>query len=104
MSLLPKSITSKSIPLSHFPFLPRLADRSYLMPTCNSTEVEVTYLQGDFRSSAEFFVSVGVFAFLYCTLTLVLYLGYQHVYRQTSRGPLAVSVLGGYFRTLAFVI
>ncbi|XP_056459510.1 synaptophysin-like protein 2a isoform X1 [Gadus chalcogrammus] len=84
-----------------YPF--RLADRSYLMPTCNNTQVEVTYLQGDFRSSAEFFVSVGVFAFLYCTVTLVLYLGYQHVYRQTSRGPLADLVVTGVFAFLWLV-
>ena len=87
------SATSTTIPLSPFAFLSRLADRSYNLPTCNGSQVEARYLQGDFSSSAEFFVSVGVFAFLYCTFTLVLYLGYQHVYRQTSRGPLAVSVL-----------
>ncbi|CAL8256679.1 unnamed protein product [Arctogadus glacialis] len=84
-----------------YPF--RLADSSYSMPTCNGTEVEATYLQGDFRSSAEFFVSVGVFAFLYCTVTLVLYLGYQHVYRQTSRGPLADLVVTGVFAFLWLV-
>lgn len=84
-----------------YPF--RLADSSYSMPTCNGTDVETTYLQGDFRSSAEFFVSVGVFAFLYCTVTLVLYLGYQHVYRQTSRGPLADLVVTGVFAFLWLV-
>ncbi|TRY94878.1 hypothetical protein DNTS_032979 [Danionella cerebrum] len=55
-------------------------------------EWNVTYLQGDFSSSAEFFVSVGVLGFLYCTFTLILYLGYQHVYRDPNRsGPTIVT-------------
>uniref|UniRef100_A0A3P8XPR9 MARVEL domain-containing protein n=1 Tax=Esox lucius TaxID=8010 RepID=A0A3P8XPR9_ESOLU len=57
----------------------------YQVPNCNGTLIPF-YLQGDYSSSAEFFVCVGVFGFLYCTITLVLYLGYQHVYRE-GRGP-----------------
>ncbi|XP_015258747.1 PREDICTED: synaptophysin-like protein 2 [Cyprinodon variegatus] len=66
----------------------RLPSYPYNVPLCNGSQTNVTYLQGDFSSSAEFFVCVGVFGFLYCTATLVLYLGFQHVYRQTSRGPI----------------
>ncbi|CAL8341087.1 unnamed protein product [Lota lota] len=84
-----------------YPF--RLAEDPYNMPTCNGSQVDVLYLQGDFRSSAEFFVSVGVFAFLYCTITLILYLGYQNVYRQTSRGPLIDLVVTGVFAFLWLV-
>ncbi|XP_034023402.1 synaptophysin-like protein 2a [Thalassophryne amazonica] len=69
-----------------YPF--RLMTRPYQIPSCNVTEPREAYLQGDYSSSAEFFVCVGVFGFLYCIGTLILYLGYQHIYRQTSRGPI----------------
>lgn len=69
----------------------RLQTTAYKVPLCNGTQTNTTYLQGDYSSSAEFFVCVGVFAFLYCTTTLVLYLGYQSVYRQDTRGPVIVS-------------
>lgn len=68
-----------------YPF--RLSAFPYTIPTCEPTTSPEMYLQGDFSSSAEFFVCVGVFAFLYATGTLILYLGFQDVYRQTSRGP-----------------
>ncbi|KAK5911829.1 hypothetical protein CesoFtcFv8_001765 [Champsocephalus esox] len=72
-------------PAFAYPF--RLPKSPYQIPLCNGSTPDDTYLQGDFSSSAEFFVCVGVFGFLYCTATLVLYLGFQHVYRLTSRGP-----------------
>lgn len=68
----------------------RLQSESYNVPLCNGSHKE-TFLQGDYSSSAQFFVCVGVFGFLYCTATLILYLGYQSVYRQNTRGPIVVS-------------
>ncbi|MGH0150378.1 UNVERIFIED_CONTAM: hypothetical protein FKN15_020500 [Acipenser sinensis] len=57
------------------------------MEVCNRT-LQETHLVGDSSSSAEFFVSVAVFAFLYCIAALVLYVGYLHVYNESNRGPM----------------
>ncbi|KAF5902747.1 synaptophysin-like protein 1, partial [Clarias magur] len=85
-----------------YPF--RLQTSSYSIPNCNaSIPANVTFLQGDYSSSAEFYVSVGVFAFLYCTFTLVLYLGYQHVYREATRGPIVDLVVTAIFAFLWLV-
>ncbi len=70
--------------------LTRLPSQPYAIPHCNGSK-NLTHLQGDFSSSAEFFVCVGVLGFLYCTFTIVLYLGYQQVYRESNRGPTIVS-------------
>ncbi|XP_028303326.1 synaptophysin-like protein 2a [Gouania willdenowi] len=84
----------------YYPF--RLPTVPFQVPECNGS-VSETYLQGDFSSSAEFYVCVGVFGFLFCTATLILYLGYQTVYRQTSRGPLIDLALTAVFAFLWLV-
>ncbi|NXT83857.1 SYPL1 protein, partial [Zapornia atra] len=54
---------------------------------CGGTWSDI-YLVGNFSSSAQFFVMLAVLAFLYCIAALVVYVGYKHVYQQSSKLPL----------------
>ncbi|XP_061496375.1 synaptophysin-like protein 1 isoform X1 [Rhineura floridana] len=54
---------------------------------CNGTWADF-HLVGNFSSSAQFFVTLGVLIFLYCMAALVLYLGYMHVYRNDGIFPM----------------
>ena len=59
---------------------------------CDARRKEVLFLDGDFSSAAQFFVTVGVFAFLYSLLATIVYVFYQNKYLRNNRGPLVVSV------------
>ena len=63
-------------------------------PKCNSTSetMEITMF-GNFASSAEFYVFVGVMAFLYTIAALVLYIIFDEKYRKFENIPIAVSVI-----------
>uniref|UniRef100_A0A8C6TIR1 Synaptophysin-like 2b n=1 Tax=Neogobius melanostomus TaxID=47308 RepID=A0A8C6TIR1_9GOBI len=90
--------TSKEIHAQfNYPF--RMAQTPYTVPDCNGTEIPY-YLVGNYSSSAEFFVCIGVFCFLYSTAMLILYLGYQHVYRESSRVPVVDLLLTALFAFL----
>ncbi|XP_041084391.1 synaptophysin-like protein 2 [Polyodon spathula] len=82
----------------HFAYPFRLNLVKYEAPLCNNVSgSETLYLSGDFSSSAEFFTTIGVFAFLYCTGVLIIYLGFQQRYRESSRGPVIDLVVTGVF-------
>uniref|UniRef100_A0A8B9C790 MARVEL domain-containing protein n=1 Tax=Anser brachyrhynchus TaxID=132585 RepID=A0A8B9C790_9AVES len=82
-----------------YPF--RLNQAVFSPPTaelCNKTEPGEVHLVGDFSSSAQFFVTVAVFAFLYSMAALAVYLGYFHLYRGAG-GKLP---LADFLATVAF--
>lgn len=69
----------------------RLEEVHFKAPLCESKRDEVLFLEGDFSSAARFFLTVGVFAFLYSLLATVVYVFYQNKYLRNNRGPLVVS-------------
>ncbi|XP_028854125.1 synaptoporin isoform X2 [Denticeps clupeoides] len=69
-----------------YPF--RLHQVSFEAPVCEGRRNERVFLTGDFSSSAEFFVTIAVFAFLYSLLATVVYIFFQDKYRENNRGPL----------------
>lgn len=71
---------------------PRLYQVSFEAPVCESTRTERVFLTGDYSSSAEFFVTIAAFAFLYSLVATVVYIFLQNKYRENIRGPLIVSV------------
>ncbi|XP_037534639.1 synaptoporin b [Nematolebias whitei] len=77
-----------------YPF--RLQQVHFRAPLCDVEREEVLFLDGDFSSAAQFFVTVGVFAFLYSLLATIVYVFYQNKYLKNNRGPLvdfAVTVI-----------
>ncbi|CAN9512458.1 unnamed protein product [Ophioblennius macclurei] len=69
-----------------YPF--RLHQVSFEAPACEATRRERVFLIGDYSSSAEFFVTIAVFAFLYSLTATVVYVFFLNKYREISRAPL----------------
>uniref|UniRef100_A0A3Q2FPU0 Synaptoporin b n=1 Tax=Cyprinodon variegatus TaxID=28743 RepID=A0A3Q2FPU0_CYPVA len=69
-----------------YPF--RLQQVHFRAPLCEAMREEVVFLNGDFSAAAQFFVTVGVLAFLYSLLATVVYVFYQNKYLKNNRGPL----------------
>lgn len=60
-------------------------------PLCEAKRDEILFLDGNFSPAAQFFLTVGVFAFLYSLLATIVYVFYQNKYLRNNRGPLVVS-------------
>ncbi|XP_067314594.1 synaptoporin b [Pseudorasbora parva] len=69
----------------NYPF--RLQQVHFSSPLCEGTRKETLFLEGDYASSAQFFVTVSVLAFLYSLLATIVYFFYQNKYREKNRGP-----------------
>nr|XP_029540074.1 synaptoporin-like isoform X2 [Oncorhynchus nerka] len=69
-----------------YPF--RLHQVSFEAPLCDGRRRESLFLIGDYSSSAEFFVTIAVFAFLYSLMATIVYIFFQNEYRENNRGPL----------------
>ncbi|NXN44308.1 SYPL1 protein, partial [Rhinoptilus africanus] len=84
-----KGVVNKTVTAAFaYPF--RLNTVAFSAPDpkrCGGTWTDI-YLVGNFSSSAQFFVTLAVLAFLYCIAALVVYIGYKHVYQQSSKFPL----------------
>ncbi|XP_060898290.1 synaptoporin [Labrus mixtus] len=69
-----------------YPF--RLYQVSFEAPACEAMRRERVFLLGDYSSSAEFFVTIAVFAFLYSLMATIVYIFFQTKYRENNKGPL----------------
>ncbi|KAM9344487.1 synaptophysin-like [Pholidichthys leucotaenia] len=69
-----------------YPF--RLHQVYFDAPKCKNSDTVRVFLIGDYSSSAEFFVTIGVFAFLYSTAALCIYVFFFEKYKENNKGPL----------------
>ncbi|KAM8914557.1 synaptoporin b [Spinachia spinachia] len=84
-----------------YPF--RLHEVHFKAPVCEARREEVIFLDGNFSSSAQFFLTVGVFAFLYSLLATIVYVFYQKKYLRNNRGPLVDFVVSVIFSSMWLV-
>ncbi|XP_028303194.1 synaptoporin b [Gouania willdenowi] len=78
-----------------YPF--RLHQVHFKAPLCEAKRGEILFLDGDYSSTAQLFVTVGVLAFLYSLLATVVYVFYQNKYLKNNRGPLVDFVVTAVF-------
>lgn len=78
-----------------YPF--RLHQVWFDAPTCKGPEPERVFLVGDNSSSAEFFVTIGVFSFLYIMAAISVYIFLLEKYREGNKGAQADFVVTAIF-------
>uniref|UniRef100_A0A1A7Y432 Synaptoporin n=1 Tax=Iconisemion striatum TaxID=60296 RepID=A0A1A7Y432_9TELE len=82
-----RASSNLSLPIDFsYPF--RLYQVSFEAPACEAMRREQVFLTGDFSSSAEFFVTIAVFSFLYSLAATVVYVFFLNKYRENSQRPL----------------
>ncbi|XP_061488524.1 synaptophysin-like protein 2 isoform X3 [Rhineura floridana] len=100
----PKETTAITVQFG-YPF--RLYKVPFDMPDCiqGSTAKRVLHLMGDFSAPAEFFVTLGVFSFLYAMAALAVYLRFHSFYKENKKLPFVdfcVTVSFTFFWLVAF--
>uniref|UniRef100_A0A3Q0R5M4 Synaptophysin n=1 Tax=Amphilophus citrinellus TaxID=61819 RepID=A0A3Q0R5M4_AMPCI len=84
-----------------YPF--RLHQEYFDAPNCKDGYRDRIFLVGDYSSSAEFFVTIGVFALLYSTAALSIYVFFFDKYKENNKGPLIVSAAFGFINLILWV-
>ncbi|XP_074645179.1 synaptoporin-like isoform X2 [Tubulanus polymorphus] len=69
-----------------YPF--RINAEEIKVPICGAADKTV-HPWGDFKAPAEFYVFVGVMAFLYCIAAVILYVFFDDHYRKNDKIPIA---------------
>uniref|UniRef100_A0A8C6SQK7 Synaptophysin b n=1 Tax=Neogobius melanostomus TaxID=47308 RepID=A0A8C6SQK7_9GOBI len=88
-----------------YPF--RLHQVYFDAPTCKEGRTERLFLVGDYSSSAEFFVTIGVFSFLYSMAAMSVYCFLLEKYKENNKGPrvsgLNTSVAFGFINLILWI-
>ncbi|XP_006005471.1 synaptophysin [Latimeria chalumnae] len=84
-----------------YPF--RLHQVYFDAPLCSGRKTEKQFLTGDYSSSAEFFVTIAVFAFLYSIGATIVYFFFQNKYRENNKGPMIDFIVTAVFAFLWLV-
>ncbi|XP_030050117.1 synaptophysin [Microcaecilia unicolor] len=91
-----KSLSNLNIDVDFsYPF--RLHQVYFNTPSCKNTDLVKVFLVGDYSSSAEFFVTIAVFSFLYSLAALVVYCFLQNKYRENNKGPMIDCIVTAIF-------
>ncbi|KAL2103739.1 hypothetical protein ACEWY4_000607 [Coilia grayii] len=77
-----------------YPF--RLHQVYFDVPTCRGPS-ERLFLEGDYSSSAEFFVTIAVFSFLYSMAAMAVYFFLMEKYKENNRGAQADFIVTAVF-------
>ncbi|KAM4695914.1 synaptophysin [Rhinophrynus dorsalis] len=83
-----------------YPF--KLHQEYFEAPNCKGSSSQI-FLVGDYSSSAEFFVTVAVFSFLYSLGALITYIFLQNKYRENNKGPMIDCIVTAVFTFLWLV-
>ena len=74
-------------------FLFRLYEEKFQVNQCGNNTATTRHLYGDYSAASQFYVFVGVMAFLYCIAIVVFYVFGDDKYRNFEMIPIIVSMI-----------